>query len=101
MLLPWFVETRMLCWKAAIEEALMFTLDGIDIQFTSEWTGLDIVKKNYKLFFKQCTLPLRKMPNFHRISLRENFVKRPTFRGVSGELSETLWKMYLSTKFLQ
>ena len=64
MLLPWLVETRMLCWKAAIEEALMFTLDGIDTQFTSEWTGLDIVKENYKLFFKQCTLPLRKMPNF-------------------------------------
>ena len=25
----------------------MFTLDGIDIHFTSKWTGSDIVKENY------------------------------------------------------
>ena len=82
MLLPWLVETCMLCWKAAIEEARMFTLDGIDTQFTSKWTGLDIVKEDYRLFFKQCKLPLRKIPIFTE------------FPGV-----KILWKGLVSVEF--
>ena len=45
MLLLWLVETLLLCWKMAIEEARMFTLDGIDTQFNSKWTSLDILKE--------------------------------------------------------
>ena len=44
----WLSETRLASWKTAIEEANMYTLDGIDIQFTSEWTWSDIVKENCK-----------------------------------------------------
>ena len=47
MLLPWIVETPLVSWKTAIEEADIFTLDGIDIKFTAKWNGSDIVKENY------------------------------------------------------
>ena len=37
-------ETLLVSWKTAIEEAPMYTLDGIDTQFTLKCTGSDIVK---------------------------------------------------------
>ena len=46
MLLPWLVETCMLCWKTGVAEARISTLDGINTQFTSKWTGSDIVEEN-------------------------------------------------------
>ena len=46
MLLPWLVETCLLCWKTTNEEARMFMLEEIDTQFTLEWTESDIVKEN-------------------------------------------------------
>ena len=48
MLLPQLLETRLVSWKTAIEEAHVFTVDWIDIQFTSKWTGPDSVKENLK-----------------------------------------------------
>ena len=36
---------------------------------------------------------LRKIPKFHLISWCRNFVERHSLRRVSGELSETLWKL--------
>ena len=47
MLLPWLLETRLVCWKTGIEGAHMVMLDGIDTQFTSKWIGSDIVQENY------------------------------------------------------
>lgn len=51
MLLPWLVETCLLWRKTVVEEACMFTLDGIDTQFTSTWTWTDIVKENYQFYY--------------------------------------------------
>ena len=34
------------------QEAHMYTLDGIDTQFTSKWTGSDIVKENLLIITK-------------------------------------------------
>ena len=45
-LLPWLLEARLVSWKTAIE-AHMYTLDGIDTQFTSKWTGSDITMENF------------------------------------------------------
>ena len=39
----------MVSWKTAVEEAHRYTLDRIYTQFTSKWTGSDIVKENLKL----------------------------------------------------
>ena len=39
----------MVSWKTVIEKARRYTLDRIDTQFTSKWTGSDIVKENLKL----------------------------------------------------
>ena len=47
ILLPWLSETRLVSWKTTITEAHMYTLHGIETQFTSKWTGSDIVKENY------------------------------------------------------
>ena len=41
---------------------------------------------------------LRKIPEFNLISWRENFMKRHNFRRVSGKSTETVRKLYLSTK---
>ena len=46
MLLPWLLETRLVSWKTAIEEAHMYALDGLHTQFTSKWTRSYIVKEN-------------------------------------------------------
>ena len=40
ILLPWLLEKRLVSWKTAIEETYMYTLDVIDTQFTSKWTGV-------------------------------------------------------------
>ena len=47
MLLPWLMETRLVCWKTGVEQAHMVMLDRIGTQFASKWTGSDIVKENY------------------------------------------------------
>ena len=44
-------------------------------------------------------LTLRKIPWFHLISWCGNFVERNSFRIVSGDSPETMWKLCLSTKF--
>ena len=44
-------------------------------------------------------LTLHKIPKLHLISWCGNFVERHSFRRVSDESSETLRKLYLSTKF--
>ena len=48
---------------------------------------------------KKILLWLRKIPSFHLISWYGNFVERHSFRIVSGNLSKTIRKLYLSTKF--
>ena len=55
ILLPWLLETRLVSWKTAIEEAHIYTLDGTDTQFTLKWTGSDIVKENFRTPFPKNT----------------------------------------------
>ena len=61
-LVPFFVYIDCPCfhWKGGggewgeedFQEAHMYTLDGIDTQFTSKWTGSDIVKENLLIITK-------------------------------------------------
>ena len=51
---------------------------------------------------KHCRLykTLRKMSLFHLIAWYGNFVERHSFRIVSGDSPETVWKLCLSAKYL-
>ena len=56
MLLPWLMESQLVCWK--IEEAQMFTQDGIDTQFTSKWMGQILWMRIKKFSETSCKLKL-------------------------------------------
>ena len=45
ILLPWLLETSLISWKTAIEEAHMYTLDEIDTQFASKWLSQILWKR--------------------------------------------------------
>ena len=44
--LPWLAKERLLSSKMTIEEACMFTLDGIYIYLTSKWMVSGVMKEN-------------------------------------------------------
>ena len=71
---PSLLETRLVFWKVATEEANMYTLDGIDTQLTSKWTGSDIAKDNFSrasFFMERQAKDLTvRIPHFHFYSFK-------------------------------
>ena len=60
ILLSWLLETRLIFRRTAIEEVHMYTLDGIDTQFTSKWTR-----------FRYCEGDMRGISS-NSVGMREN-----------------------------